>query len=370
MLPTISSLTPLNFLWLAVFSLLAFSVQAQKDNSPKCSCYVTAGDVAAYFLYHRFHDFRSIASDPDDDFHISPANITNTEDSGTEPVTSSFFSSETFTNDWDIQTWTQNATASEPVLMVNSAQNVYIARDNATSATYLTLRTSRPSTFQSVSELDSVQTNFFYTSVRIRARITGVEGAVAGLFTYADDDNESDIEILTQDPLSDLRATNQPGVDKNGNEIPSASTDAALPGSNHRNGSLAEWNDYRLDWLPEKSEWFLNGVSAVNKTYGIPRKPSKFVMNMWGDGGEWSGNMTIGGVAMLEVQWVDMVFNISGVGKRKSMGCETVCNIDGVKNVGYPEVVGTTMSSAARLQDCASIFGWVLVVGTTLLLWY
>ena len=51
-----------------------------------------------------------------------------------------------------------------------------------------------------------------HASIRIRARVAGSPGACAGIFTYLDDEQESDIEILTRDDRSTMRATNQPGV--------------------------------------------------------------------------------------------------------------------------------------------------------------
>lgn len=53
-----------------------------------------------------------------------------------------------------------------------------------------------------------------YASVRIRARVYGAPGAVAGLFIYANGRNESDIEILTRDDESVIRYSNQPVVDE------------------------------------------------------------------------------------------------------------------------------------------------------------
>jgi hypothetical protein len=41
----------------------------------------------------------------------------------------------------------------------------------------------------------------------------GNNGAVAGLFYYRNDNNESDIEILTRDESSSIRYSNQPVVD-------------------------------------------------------------------------------------------------------------------------------------------------------------
>jgi hypothetical protein len=58
------------------------------------------------------------------------------------------------------------------------------------------------------------QKNLLYASTRIRARVVGDDGAVAGLFYYRDGNNESDIEILTRDETSAIRYSNQPVVDE------------------------------------------------------------------------------------------------------------------------------------------------------------
>jgi hypothetical protein len=176
-------------------------------------------------------------------------------------------------------------------------------------------------------------------------RVVGDPGAVAGFFTFYDDSNESDIEILTRDPKDQTRYTNQPSVDKQGNEIVAASVGPT---------DLAPWNEWqthRIDWLPKNSYWYLNNEQVANNTYSVPRKPSFLVLNMWGDGGEWSGNMTVGNQAEFQIQWIEMTFNTSGpytgakkndkrsIEKRKTKTCGNVCAIDGVKQLGTPEIV-------------------------------
>ena len=150
--------------------------------------------------------------------------------------------------------------------------------------------------------------------------MSGSPGAVAGLFTFADDSNESDIEILTRDPTSSFRATNQPGVDSSGNAIPGASRivavasnatkpqqgpNGAVPG----NSSYPDWNTWRLDWTQERTEWFVNEVSVLNNSYGVPKEGSRFIMNVWGNGGSWSGGMEVGGGGWWVVQGGEMVFS-------------------------------------------------------------
>ena len=214
-------------------------------------------------------------------------------------------------------------------------------------------------------------TNIYYASIRIYARVRGSSGAVAGLFTFADNENESDIEVLTRDPTSVFRASNQPDLDREGNEVAGASSVVKLPATPEGNGvqidnSWTDWTTYRLDWINGRSEWFANNVSVSNKTYGVPKKGSQFIMNSWSNGGNWSGNMTVGGQSTMDVQWVDMVYNVSsGVGKRSNKadggsGCKVVCRIDGVRTVGFPEVT----SSSAWLPRVKGVWlgAWMVVL--------
>lgn len=117
-------------------------------------------------------------------------------------------------------------------------------------------------------------------------------------------------------------------------------------------------------------------------TYGVPKKPSSLTLNVWSDGGIWSGNMSVGDEAYLQVQWVEMVFNTSGpvtgprgatrgkrwlglagmLEKRKGKGCETVCTVDGVQRVGFPEADGKSMATAAAAGVRGEFASLVLVL--------
>lgn len=184
------------------------------------------------------------------------------------------------------------------------------------------------------------------------------------MFMYFDDNNESDIEVLTSDPSDHVRYSNQPSVDQEGNAIAASSNDVSLPAGVR----WTAWNEHRMDWLPGRSAWYVNGISVSNLTYGVPTKPSGLVLNAWSDGGVWSGNMSVGDQAYLEIQWIEMVFNTSGpaggssgaphptqgtrgaadLNKRKDHhGCKTPCAVDGVKTVGFPESVGKPTANAA-----------------------
>lgn len=150
------------------------------------------------------------------------------------------------------------------------------------------------------SNTPSRQKNLFYASLRIRARVHGAPGAVAGLFIFQNDQNESDIEILTRDLPAEIRYSNQPVVDSTGNEIVGASTsvnmatgaqlDGTLDPDILRRGSSGggsgglpgarwdQWHTYRLDWVSGRNSWFVDGLHYLDKKYGVPSVPSYLVL--------------------------------------------------------------------------------------------
>ncbi|KAL2802367.1 concanavalin A-like lectin/glucanase domain-containing protein [Aspergillus granulosus] len=249
-----------------------------------------------------FHDFRSCNRCAP---AVEPANITTDAESAAALVQPGYLTSDTFINDFGIQTWGTQVGVNNPIRKLNSNQNVYIQRDLEDSTSYLVLRAYRNADFISSAEIETKVHNIFHASIRIRARVRGDPGTCAGIFTYYDDVNESDIEILTRDPTNHVRYTNQPGLDANGNEIPEATVEAVMGGG----AVWTDWNDYRLDWTAELSSWYLNGELAHTKTYGIPTQPSTFIMNMWGDGGVWTGDMAVGAAAYLDIEWVEILYN-------------------------------------------------------------
>lgn len=369
--PLGSALIPIAFL-LARPALSEYitNSSALHDNSKGCNCYVVdSGEnskTPEYFQYYRFFDFRNLADGPDQYVNAPPL-LKDNQDEGDEDVTThDVFASDAWTTDWGIQNWGKEASEDFPIRMQNSPGNVYISQndDSKDPYTWLTLRTSRLDDFQSAAEIESMQKNLMYCSMRMYARVTETKGAVAGFFTFQDDENESDIEILTTDPTDKIRYTNQPALDDDGNEVPEASKAV---------DDLAAWNDWqthRIDWVPGHSYWYLNDKQVAASTYSVPRKPSYVVMNMWSDGGEWSGNMSVGKHGEFEIQWIELVFNASGpvegldqeadrdpddkkkrstnlFEKRADKGCKKVCRVDGVKEIGKPEKAGAAGTSVS-----------------------
>lgn len=170
-----------------------------------------------------------------------------------------------------------------------------------------------------------------YASIRLLARVRGNAGAVAGIFTYYNDTVESDIEILTQDSASSVEYSNQPTVDAGGDVIPGSNFNTSMAGGGST--QWTDWNVYRLDWLPGRSAWYVNGQMAANTRVNVPADESMVVVNMWSDGGSWSGNMSVGAEAELQIQWIEMVFNMPDADASSRRDKGVVCSVD--------EVVGT-----------------------------
>ncbi|KAL8714886.1 MAG: hypothetical protein Q9220_001399 [cf. Caloplaca sp. 1 TL-2023] len=344
----------------------SFAASALDPNSTLagCSCYRATGDTRALFLHHQFFDFRALDNDTLGLNFTAPVAVDDSQDAGIEPITSPFFGRGQFGDYFTPASWSKNASEASPVSLVNSQQNIYLARDSPDSPVHLTLRTNRLTSFQSTSDLETTELAYLHASMRIRARISGSSGACAGMFTYHSDDQESDIEILTRDDQRTMRATNQPGVDPQGQVIPEASTPINIPSADGSNGSWTDWNIYQLNWLPGQSEWFINGIGLVNKTYGVPTEASNFQIKMWSDGSPWTGNMSVGGLATLDIEWIDMVYNTSA--DAPGGKCNKICTVDGIENNPVPQVAEATVRVPRMGMILALMLGgfWVMVLLT------
>ena len=341
-------MTPRQRTFLSLLILSPLLATAELTTTQDCTCFTTNSSTpytSQLYTHYQFFDFRKFGRTSSSDYINQSAWVTPSQDLGTESPTDSYFSSSAFKNIWDIQTWTTTpkkadlAASTEKV--VNSARNIYISRDeDAANNSHVTFRTISYETFQSTSEMQTKDT-YMYASVRARARVSGAAGAVAGIFLYHDDSNESDIEILTSDKTSVFRATNNPDVDpETGNQIPGASTIDNVPGINGKGtGGYTQFNDYRLDWFPTRSDWYINGKLIESKSYGVPKTECNFMINMWSNGGIWSGNMTEDKSAYLDLQWLEMVYNTTSDDAGK--GCEKKCDVDGANSGGIKVIPNT-----------------------------
>ena len=205
------------------------------------------------------------------------------------------------------QTYTSATTGQAPMPKTFSPANVYMSSDG--SGSFMRLETSRNGGGTQNAELQTTDTEIIYGSFRVRARASGAGGAVASIFTYKNDQNEIDWEVLTKEGFGTFHATNQPGHDDG-----ATSTIEIAP-------TFGEWADWQLDWTPGQTQMLYNGQVVNTKTVNVPSEPMAFLINMWSDGGEWSGMLPEGGSTYMDIQSVELYYNTTSSGG----ACTTVC---------------------------------------------
>jgi len=116
----------------------------------------------------------------------------------------------------------------------------------------------------------------------------------AGVWTSTYQQTEIDYEFLTNwggnsfwsniwDAYNPLRGGPNSGVQVN---------DAGL---NWNNGS---WNDYKIDWYPDHTNWIVNGTIVRTETTVLPGNPMGLTLNLWAPSSAWgSGYSSSLGVA-------------------------------------------------------------------------
>ncbi|CAK7218704.1 hypothetical protein SBRCBS47491_003599 [Sporothrix bragantina] len=317
-----------------------------------CDCFATNGSDAAFFAHHAFYDFRNLAA-----FQGTPALVADAGGTTNAAATSAYFTSTNFTSFWQSQNW-NNSASNSSVLRINSLNNIYIEKNtdtNNASATWLSLRTARQSTFQSTAEIVSQSNTYQFLSMRMLARTIGSPGGCMGMFTYRDgasgnsggsspggnDIQEVDLEVLTKYPREHVQCTNQPSLDGDGQLIEAATQNVTLPDGL----GWDDWAVYRLDWTPHQSTWYVDGQQIANISFQTPRDPTSIHINAWSDGSKWTGSMSPGTEAHLQIQWWEVLYNMTeGTGASSSQSggsCSAVCSID----VGGPPGQATLLST-------------------------
>ncbi|MCJ1296956.1 hypothetical protein MMC34_008525 [Xylographa carneopallida] len=148
----------------------------------------------------------------------------------------------------------------------------------------------------------SVQ-DILYGSVRTTIQVSEVPGTCHGLFYYKSDNQESDIEILTADLASGIHYTNQATVPGE----KSTTTTHPLPSN-----ATAVMHEYRLDWLPGKTVYYLDGVEQQVLVSNVPDVPGSWLWNNWSNGDpEWSAGPP-GSDNILKIGRIEMYYNRTG----------------------------------------------------------
>jgi beta-glucanase (GH16 family) len=177
---------------------------------------------------------------------------------------------------------------------------------------YLSLSTVRVNDeTQDSGEITFKEFNASYASVRVYGRVRGAAGAIAGIFTYLNDTQESDIEMLTRAPAQYIQYSNQPTTlgEPSWEAIPGATVNVSLPHAK----LYTDWHVHRLDWTPGRSVFFLDGEQTNTTTLHVPiaHPPSGLYINIWSANSTWSGSMEVGKNATFDILWIELLFNTS-----------------------------------------------------------
>ncbi|KAB8234429.1 glycoside hydrolase family 16 protein [Aspergillus alliaceus] len=387
------------------FSLILPTVTTSPTPTNKgalCDCYIVSGPEPGYFTNHHFWDFRNI---PLPNLDQPTQNQNPLSQNATLRLTQT-----PFITDWFPQTWAKTGTQ-EYLPITNAQSNVFFARNptpqQPQNPTYLLLQATRLPTYVSTAEIELRARNIFHCSLRVRMRLMSREtvlgeatttnarqhpqaekdiaqdkhstkshrpkqyqhpadqntvpkGACVGLFTYQSKTCESDIEILTADPPNVIHYSNQPDYDP--------VSDTAIPGA----GSIVNlsvpwtgWVTHRLDWFPGLSRWYADQGLQVVKGYGVPGMASTVVLNLWSDGGDWTGDLRVGESVFLGVEWIEMAFNVSssavggsgrddgGLGRARARSARRVGLGDGDRVVEGAGLGDKILSGIPKQEDVA-----------------
>ncbi|KAI0105233.1 concanavalin A-like lectin/glucanase domain-containing protein [Nemania sp. FL0031] len=276
-----------------------------------CNCYKATANSSAFFSNRKFFDFRNIQNP------MTPAPINDRAADAAAVVTHPYFSTAEWTTTWGLQNW---GSAGEGVNRVNSFNNIFIAPaadDEAGATSHLTLRTHRQADYQSTAEVESRAVDYQYLTMRMKARTRGASGAVTALFTYGEPGGnvqEADIEIRTSTGHNVIQYTNQPGSQPDATRAVNVAT------------PWTEWQELRYDWTPGSSDWYVDGAKVASIQTQTPTSPLSILMNVWSDGGVWSGVMDVGASAEMQVQWLDVTYNSTS--QTAASACSNVCVVD------------------------------------------
>ncbi|CCF37616.1 hypothetical protein CH063_08906 [Colletotrichum higginsianum] len=155
-------------------------------------------------------------------------------------------------------------------------------------------------------EVVTTVTNIKYASVRTVAIFTENPGVCNGIFFYKNDNQETDIEWLSD-------AASQSNAGKRQVWFANQSTGSKSPKSFKAvpppaNPTSTE-HEYRIDWLPGVVRFFVDGVQTWETKQSVPNVPGPWVFNNWANGDKgWSAGPPAKD-AIFRIKEIDMYYN-------------------------------------------------------------
>ena len=127
--------------------------------------------------------------------------------------------------------------------------------------------------------------------------------APSGHFFYKNDNQESDIEILTATLGEGAHYTNQRLVA--GDQATTATKPMPQDGT-------TTMHEYRLDWLQDRTDFYLNGKLQQTFTQNVPNTAGAWLWNNWSNGDHtWSAGPPAEDNVM-KIEKIEMYYNRTG----------------------------------------------------------
>ncbi|KIY73010.1 glycoside hydrolase family 16 protein [Cylindrobasidium torrendii FP15055 ss-10] len=129
--------------------------------------------------------------------------------------------------------------------------------------------------------------SFLHGSVRVTMKSSKTAGVCEGIFFYKNDNQETDIELLT---TTSLEASDS---------VPAGywtTNQAVVPGGQSTSKNIAfgfnptdDFHEYRIDWAEGSTTFFVDGTQVNKLTDNVPTEASAFIFNAWSSGDKfWS----------------------------------------------------------------------------------
>lgn len=252
-----------------------------------------------------------------------------------------------FYQDWRIIDKIQgDVTESTPYTINYTTANVVFPASNAsTDDGVLTLITSAYTGASGGSvpsaQIGTIRDDILFGSFRASYAVNGGAGACAGFFSYYNDTNENDVEILTKDGDDEVVFTNQ-AIN---------TTDSTVTVTLPDNALTTSTQTYRFDWTSESVKYFVNDHFMTNITNNPSEEPSYIYLNSWSNGDTFTGGPPTTDMDMT-ISSIVLFFNTSDAATAASF--DSACQASGSTCTVETTSIDYSSSTAASTSSAAS----------------
>ncbi|TIA77337.1 concanavalin A-like lectin/glucanase [Aureobasidium pullulans] len=195
----------------------------------------------------------------------------------------------------------------------------------------------------SVAQLATSYSDILYGSVRTVAKISNVPGTTHGFIFYANDTQEVDFAFLTSD-TSKAWLTNEQVTYTS----PYSTYSVAAPGD-----ASSAYHEYRLDWLPGVSKFYIDGVLVQTITDNAPSTPGSWIWNNWSNGNAWAQGPPLSD-SVLKIRSIDGYFNRTTVADNINLNPSSCPAVSSSSSSVAPSSTVVSSSSSSVVSSSSS----------------